>query len=157
MPFSILFRESPKGIRKLLLFYLFTWFYKGRNVQTNVIKQYKNIKMKKKKLIFILALFAALWYSCYDDLPGSWKHKQEDTQKTGDNTMRLDAAKRYYSHISQLVATDTGQNAWTRGKWQHGCDEGQHSYTHGHVSTWAYDAKLAGCSGKQHHPPVEWV
>ena len=48
-------------------------------MQTNVIKQYKNIKMKKKKLIFILALFAALWYSCYDDLPGSWKHKQEDT------------------------------------------------------------------------------
>ena len=63
--------------------------------------------MKKKKLIFILALFAALWYSCYDDLPGSWKHKQEDTQKTGDNTMRLDAAKRYYSHISQLVLPQT--------------------------------------------------
>ena len=63
--------------------------------------------MKKKKLIFILALFAALWYSCYDDLPDSWKHKQEDTQKTGDNTMRLDAAKRYYSHISQLVLPQT--------------------------------------------------
>ena len=63
--------------------------------------------MKKKKLIFILALFAALWYSCYDDLPCSWKHKQEDTQKTGDNTMRLDAAKRYYSHISQLVLPQT--------------------------------------------------
>ena len=55
MPFSILFRESPKGIRKLLLFYLFTWFYKGRNVQTNVIKQYKNIKRAEKFRSFFVA------------------------------------------------------------------------------------------------------
>lgn len=63
--------------------------------------------MKKKKLIFILALFTGLWYSCYDDLPGSQKHKQADTQQTGDNTMSLDAVKRYYSCIPQLVLPQT--------------------------------------------------
>ncbi|WP_330941523.1 hypothetical protein [Bacteroides sp. MSB163] len=65
--------------------------------------------MKKKKLIFILALFAVIWNSCFDDLP--YPRRQERNQKTTDDAISLNAVKKYYSHIPLLTLPQTQNKA----------------------------------------------
>ena len=65
--------------------------------------------MKKKKLIFILALFAVIWNSCFDDLP--YSRRQERNQKTTDDAISLNAVKKYYSHIPLLTLPQTQDKA----------------------------------------------
>ena len=64
--------------------------------------------MKKKKLIFILALFAVIWNSCFDDLP--YSRRQERNQKTTDDAISLNAVKKVlFAHPPIDFATDTRQ------------------------------------------------
>lgn len=60
---------------------------------------------RKKKLIFVLALFTVLWNSCHDELHHS--HSKEHIQEAEDYAMSLDAAKKYYSNISLLQLPQT--------------------------------------------------
>ena len=76
----------------------------------NVLLINKNtLVMKKKKLIFILALFAVIWNSCFDDLP--YSRRQERNQKTTDDAISLNAVKKYYSHIPLLTLPQTQDKA----------------------------------------------
>lgn len=68
---------------------------------------------KKKKLIFFIILFTAIWNSCHDDLPNYQQKKQ--VSKEVDNTIDIDAVKGYYSHIILLALPQTQDKICSHG------------------------------------------